>query len=286
MGFQKFTTPDASYRMTAPTFVNLSDAAIPLKEFVVKSLDDSTFRQSNFNIIFFGENGNPMLVKNDTTMRDTEEFQAAYAAFGKPESTTELTFGIRSGHWYLVDDSSRDYQMDNYPVAPGRGFNIHNAGHSAGVELTFAGAVANEDYKVTVPDSTYALSGNSMPVDVALKDLTVESIDSSTFRQSNFNLIFFGSNGNPMKVKDDDQMRDTEEFQAAYAAFGKPESTTELTFGIRSGHWYLVDDSSRDYMMDDYVIKAGRGFNIHNAGHSAGVRVTVPSPILDQNAAE
>ena len=271
VGYQKQTTPDSSYQMVVPTFVNLTDAPIPLKNFTARSLDETRFELENFQLIFFGSDGSTMKVKDDETMKTF--CSAAYSEFGE----SDLKLAIRrSNGWFLADDSGRTYSMNDYPIAPGRGFNISVSGHSAGVEFTSAGAVSSEDFSITVPDSSYSMSGNAMPVDVALEDLVVTSLDGTRFELENFQLIFFGSDGSTMKVKDDDYMK--EHFSAAVSEFGE----SDLKLAIRrSNGWFIADDSGRTYSMNKYVIKAGRGFNISVSGHAAGVKLTIPSPLQD-----
>ena len=262
--------------MTVGTFINLTGETMPLKEFAIKSLSGTRFGLSNFQLIFFGQTGDPMAVKDDETMKTF--CKDAYDALGE----SNLTFGYyRTTGWFLADDSGRTYPMDDYPIAPGRGFIALNSGHADGVEVTFSGQVSKIDNDHTVPDGTYMLIGNSMPTDIALKDITIESLSGTRFGLSNFQLIFFGQTGDPMAVKDDEQMKTF--CPEAYAALGE----SNLTFGYyRTTGWFLADDSGRTYPMDNYVVKGGRGFIALNSGHADGVKVTVPSPLQDAEAAK
>ena len=284
MGYQNKTVSNDTFEMIVGTFVNTTDSDQLLKDYAIKSLSGTRFSLGNMKFIFFGADGNPLLVKNDETLKTF--CPEAYAAFGGEDSKTELSFGYyRTTGWFLASDSGRTYPMDNYPIIPGRGFNVYVSGHEDGVEITSSGEVSQSDFTVTVPNDTFQMIGNAMPTDCKLKDITVESLSGTRFSLGNMKFIFFGADGNPLLVKNDETLKTF--CPEAYAAFGGEDSKTELSFGYyRTTGWFLASDSGRTYPMDDYPIAAMRGFNVYVSGHEDGVKVTIPSPLQDAEASK
>ena len=119
-----------------------------------------------------------------------------------------------------------------------------------------------------------------------LSDFVFVSVGGKRFSSSNLNVIFFGADGGPQYVKNDETLKTF--CPEAYAAFGQPDSVSNLQFYNDKGNgWYLVADSGKSYKMDDYPIAAGRGFNVLVGSHNdQGVKVTIPSPLQDAAQAE
>ena len=149
-----------------------------------------------------------------------------------------------------------------------------------GATLTDSGAVAVGDLPIALPKSTYFLSGNSMPRDFQLKEFKAESGNATKLTSSNFKLLFFGKDGNMQYVKDNTRL--AEFCPEAYAEFGGDESINEfaLYYYQADSHWYMACDTSRKYVMDDYVIQAGEGFTVFcGAILQKGATFTVPAAI-------
>lgn len=264
--------------MITHTFENLSDEAMPLKNLAYKVVSSGRINKGSFNIIFFGSNGSIAKVGTDETMKTF--CKDAYDVL----STSELRFFNDGGKgWYLYDDAdNKNYPMDDYPIAPGRGFNISVSGPADGVQVTSSGAVPEKDLKVVVPDASYHMFGNAMPTEIKLEDITYKVVSSGRINKGSFNIIFFGSNGSIAKVGTDETMKTF--CKDAYDNL----ASSELRFFNDGGKgWYLYDDADgKAYPMDKYPIAAGRGFNISVSGPADGVEVTIPSPLQDAAAAE
>lgn len=269
VGYQTNLKGKSAFTLSSGTFINTTGESITLKEIKVATDSGSgTFRRTNFFLQFFNSIGNPSLVSEDSVM---ETFSpSAFASFG----TGELRFWTDKSHWYLDADTGKTIVMDDYPIAPGRGFNIYVGSlGSAGVNVTFSGSVDPEDTTIQPANSTFFLSGNATPSEIKLKDVILTR--TGTLRRTNFFFQFFNSVGNPSLVSEDATMATFSPTAAAQWGDG------ELRFWTDGTHWYLDADSSKTIQMDEYPIASGRGFNIYVGSVTGGVKVTLPSPIQD-----
>ena len=243
----------------------------------------------------FGTKGDPMYVKDDETLKTFSP--EAYAKYGGEDSIKELAFfyaesGTNPNHWYMTCDTDREFVMDEYPLTEGRGYSVFTAGAlSKGVTLTDSGAVGTLPLPIAMKKSTYVISGNATPCDFKIKEFTVKNGGSSPkLSASNFKLLFFGKkSGEMMYVKENDYLATF--CPEAYAKFGGEDSIKEFALfyaesGTNPNHWYMTCDDNREFVMDDYVIKAGEGFEIFCAGAlSKGATLTIPAA-LEAPAAE
>ena len=238
---------------------------------------------TSFRLMIFGNKGDPMLVKNDDTLKTF--CPEAYAEFGGEESIEELAIGYQESlaHWYMTCDSEHKYEMDDYPLASGRGYIVFtSSGLSKGVTLTDSGAVGTEDIPVAMPKSSYFISGNASARDFKVKDFTVvNGAKTPKISPSSFRLLFFGKkSGEMMLVKENEYLADF--CPAAYAKYGAEESIEEFALGYSESdnHWYMSCDSGKEFIMDDYVIKAGEGFEIFcSSGLTKGATITLPAAL-------
>ena len=274
-----------------------------------KTLDEFTAKNgvttpklsgTTFKLMMYGSKGNPLYVKDDTTLQQL--FPDAYAKFGSkdPEghdSTKELSFfwaegGVNPGHWYMTCDTDREFNMDKYPLEQGRGYIVFcGSSLSKGVKLTESGAVGTADLPIKMAKSTYMLSGNIAPRDFKIKEFTVvNGVSTPKLSATTFKLLFFGvKSGNMMYVKDNTYLQ--EFCPKAYAKYGAEDSIKEFALfyaegGTNPQHWYMTCDDEREFIMDDYVIKAGEGFEIFcGSSLTKGVTFTLPAA-LEAPAAE
>ena len=264
--------------MTTHTFENISDETMPLKALAYKVVSTGRINSGSFNIIFFGSNGSISKVGEDETMKTF--CKDAYDNL----ASSELRFYNDGGKgWYLVDDeNSKAYPMDDYPIAPGRGFNVYVSGPKDGVELTSSGAVPSKDLTIVIPNASYHMFGNAMPTDIKLEDVAYKVVSTGRINSGSFNIIFFGSDGSIAKVGTDETMKTF--CKDAYDNL----ASSELRFFNDGGKgWYLVDDENdKAYPMNNYPIASGRGFNIYVSGPKDGVEVTIPSPLQDAEASK
>ena len=249
---------------------------------------------STFKLMIFGKNSNPMFVKDDETLKTFSP--EAYAKYGAVDSINELAFfyaenGTNPNHWYMTCDTGREFAMDEYPLAEGRGYLVFTASSmTKGATLTDSGAVGTLPLPIVMKKSTYVISGNATPCDFKLKEFTVKNGGTTPkLSASTFKLLFIGKNSNMLYVKDNTYL--AEFSPEAYAKYGAEDSINEFALfyaesGTNPNHWYMTCDSNREFIMDDYVIKAGEGFEIFCASSmTKGVTLTIPAA-LEAPAAE
>ena len=243
----------------------------------------------------FGKNSNPMYVKDDETLKTFSP--DAYAEYGGDESINEQAFfyaesGTNPGHWYMVCDTARKYVMDEYPLVQGRGYLVFcGSSLTKGATLTDSGAVGTEDLPIAMTKSTYLISGNATPRDFKVSEFTAKNGGTNPkLSATTFKLLFIGKNSNMLYVKDNAYL--AEFCPEAYAKFGGDGSINEFALfyaesGTNPNHWYMVCDGDREFVMDDYVIKAGEGFEIFcGSSLTKGATLTIPAALESPASAE
>lgn len=267
MGFQTKLLPKSAYALGVDAFRNVSNTTNFLENF--KAEATGNFRRNNFNIMFFNAEGSPAKIGEDETMRKFNKDMY------NDHASDDLTFWTDREHWYLYWDNGKTTPMDKYPVAPGRGFDVYVGGLGEnGVDFTCSGQVDDQDITLNPENSTYTLSGNMTPVDIALSNLVVET--TGNLRRNNFNIMFFNAEGSPAKIGEDDTMKNYN--KEMYDNYG----TEDLTFWTDGSHWYLYWDNGKTIPVDGYPIVAGRGFDMYVGGVTGGVKLTIPSAIQDE----
>ena len=261
-----------TYSLAGETFCNVGGDTNTLKSIAANS-SKGTFRSGNFYISFFNVLGDPSIVSDDETMKVFNP--TAYEQWGEKD----LKFWTDKEHWYLTADTGKTIVMDDYPIAPGRGFNVYVGSlGDLGVDVTYSGQVEAKDITLNLAKGTYNLSANVSPVEIKFKDLTIEA--AGTLRAGNFYIAFFNSLGDPGVVSDDETMQTFS--PDAYSQWGD----RDLRFWTDKEHWYLTADTGKTIQMDNYPIASGRGFSIYVGSVNGGVKVSIPSALQDAEKAE
>ena len=276
MGYQTKLVAKSAYSLSAGTFINTTGSDIKLKEITFATDNGTgTFRRNNFFIQFFNDGGSPATIAQDSVMSNF------CLTASETWPTGDLKFwSDNKKHWYLDSDTGKTIEMDNYPIAAGRGFNIFVGSlGDVGVNVTFAGAVDDQDTFLTPANSSYFLAGNSRPTELKLEDLVLGA--TANLRRNNFFIQFFNDGGSPATIAQDSVMSNF------CLTASETWPTGDLKFwSDNKKHWYLDSDSGKTIEMDKYPIAAGRGFNIFVGSVSGGVTVTIPSALQDEKAAE
>ena len=121
-------------------------------------------------------------------------------------------------------------------------------------------SVGRDEYNMVAPTFT-STTGAVMQ----LKDISLESGNSTKLSGGNNVIYLFGNAGDPLLIEDDGVL---EEFcPAAYAEFGDSADGygTEFTYVESSGHWYLTVDDEFKYPMDNYPLSEGIGVYLNAA---------------------
>ena len=243
----------------------------------------------NHSLKFFASDGNMQKIINDTTLQDFNE--TAWSTFKTETAELMFVYVDAQHHWYLAQDTGFQYVMDGYPLEAGRGYLLFAANALGfGADVTDSGTVRDFSVEASVGRNKSALLGNIAPKDMKLKEFViVGGTNPSTGKPIaltalNHSIKFFGSDGNMMKIKDDTALQDFNE--TAWNTFKTETAELMFVFVDAQHHWYLAQDTGFSYIMDDYVVKAGRGM-IPFAANALGfgLNFTMP-PAIEKPIAE
>ena len=294
VGFKTDSVGRNSRICQAPTFAKVDGTTLTLKDLaLVGGTNPSTGKpialtRANNSIKFFGSDGAMQKIKNDTTL---EAFnKTAFDTFKSDTAELIFVYVDAQKHWFLYQDSTYAYPMDDYPLVAGRGYLLYAANALGfGANMTDSGAVRDESVTVTIGRNSRTMAGNIAPCDMKLKEFTiVGGINPSTGKpialtRANNSIKFFGSDGAMQKIKNE---TDLETFcKAAYDAYKSDTAELIFVFVEAKAHWYLYQDSGYQYPMDDYVIKAGRGM-IPFAANALGFGMDFTMPPAIQRPVE
>ena len=261
-----------SYTWMANTFKKVDGSVVKLKDFSVKEAQAPVA----VKLYFLNNNG---ATKPDAEGRDG-------FVFVHPGMCTEVN-GWKTG-WYAFrlngaqvnaaewkKGSESAFWANEVEVPYGQGFGINRM--AAATSIVFSGQVSMEDAKIDIPNAnSYTWTGNVMPVDLKLKDLSIKEAQAPVAVK----LYFLNNNG---ATKPDAEGRDG-------FVFVHPGMCTEVN-GWKTG-WYAFrmngvqvnaaewkKGSESAFWANEVDIPAGQGFGINRM--AATTTLIVPSPLAD-----
>ena len=287
-GYHNFEIGCYETAASLPDFLNLKNAeAVALNDITPVSVKGNPFNSGNFYLIPVGtDQGNPMLIGECDWLWDDEELNKleGWEDFLMANEDQDIGFCYVGGKWYLTTDVELKYEVGRYEFAAGFGFIVSvGTAHKGGVNLTYSGSVADEDFPVEIGCYETALSGNFAPTEMALSEFVPTSIKGNPFNSGNFYLIPIGTDqGNPMLIGECDWLWDDEELNKleGWEDFLMENEGQDIGLCYVNNKWYLTTDVELKYEVSRFPFKAGEGFIVSvGTAHKGGVEILLPNAL-------
>ena len=283
VGFQNLNFTPGDYTFSAQTFGKVGGGITKLSEF--KPVSAAALTAGNFGIIFFKRDGSQRKVVDDTWLTETyENHEALLKDATVSKGIVRFWFDPSSQNWYLFADNRKPYKfiMNDYPIKQTDGYQVFfNATHGADAHLVYSGEVADAALELDVTPGDYVFSGNVAPADMKLSEFT--PVTETGLTAGNFGIVFFKRDGSQRKVVDDTWLTETyENHEALVKDATVSKGIVRFWFDPSSQNWYLFADNRKPYkfIMNDYPIKAGQGFQVFaSSAHTGGFQLLLPPAI-------
>ncbi|MBS7286896.1 MAG: hypothetical protein KIH06_06510 [Kiritimatiellae bacterium] len=166
--------------------------------------------------------------------------------------------------WYLEDDTTGAYPMNDAEVGFGSAFCVTRVDSEPDCFLTYAGQVLNDPNGITLSfGRNFNYVGNCTPVGIVLGDIDA----SDDFYDSK--IEFLTPDGANDKVNHPQLGTVTKSYKFWWAE--------DAAAKVRG--WYLEDDTTGAYPMNDVPVGAGEAFCVTRVDSEPNCTITIPSAL-------